>query len=245
MTDKTPPAKADPRVRFYRMIPDIRLPQRADRSAAGSLPTRAFRYCEPVTTASAFGYYVFTPLNFTLVWDGHDIQWTYEGNEHGWMPLTRAQYPYFPTHFNERAPAEIKGFSPPMLASLQEPGLVNIWSGLIARTMPGWSLLVRPPVNFARRGGYELFEGIIETDRWSTTSCLSFRCSQYRAKPWRSRHRTILPSPATSRACNPRTGTTSTTLWCAPMSRRTAPAENMRPRRGAGARPTRREGIPI
>ena len=159
------PARA-PRVSFYRMIPDIRLPQRADRSAAGSLPTRAFRYCEPVTSASAFGYYVFSPLNFTLVWDGHDIQWTYEGNEHGWMPLTRAQYPYFPAYFNERVPEEIRDFSPPILASLQEPGLVNIWSGLIARTIPGWSLLVRPPANIPRRGGYELFEGIIETDRW-------------------------------------------------------------------------------
>ena len=39
------PGGKAPRVTFYRMIPDARLPQRADRSAAGSLPTRAFRYC--------------------------------------------------------------------------------------------------------------------------------------------------------------------------------------------------------
>ena len=30
-------------VTFHRMIPTARMPQRADRSAAGSLPTRAFR----------------------------------------------------------------------------------------------------------------------------------------------------------------------------------------------------------
>ena len=59
-----------PRIIFHRLIPQARLPQRADRSAAGTLPTRAFRYCEPVVTASAFGYYVFPPFNFSLMWDG-------------------------------------------------------------------------------------------------------------------------------------------------------------------------------
>ncbi len=38
--------------------------------------------------------------------------------------------------------------------------------GLIVRTAPGWSLLVRAPANLPRRGGWEPFEGIIETDRW-------------------------------------------------------------------------------
>ncbi len=164
--DAAATAPADPRVTFYSLIPDARLPQRADRSAAGSLPTRAFRYCEPVTTAAAFGYYVFVPISFSLMWDGYDIMWTYEGNEHGWLPLQRAQFPYFSQHFDERVPEEIQGFSPPFLASLQEPGLVNVWTGLIARTRPGWSLLVRPVANMPRRGGYELFEGVVETDRW-------------------------------------------------------------------------------
>ena len=160
------PSTRQPRVTFYRMIPDARLPQRADRSAAGSLPTRAFRYCEPVTTASAFGYYVFPPINFSLMWDGHDVVFTYDGNEDGWLPLKVAQFPYFPQYFDERVPEEIKGFSPPFLAALQEPGLVNFWSGIIARTIPGWSLLVRPCANLPRTGGYDLFEGVIETDRW-------------------------------------------------------------------------------
>ena len=45
----SPPTKL---VTFHRLIPNARLPQRADRSAAGTLPTRAYRYCEPATTAS-------------------------------------------------------------------------------------------------------------------------------------------------------------------------------------------------
>ncbi len=158
-------ANGPPRLTFYRMIPGARLPQRADRSAAGSLPTRAFRYCEPVVTASAFGYYVFPPMGFTVVWDGHEIVWSYDGVQ-DWLPLTHAQFPYFAGHFDERAPEDIRGFSPPFLSALQEPGLMQLWSGLIARTAPGWSLLVRPCANLPRTGAYELFEGVIESDRW-------------------------------------------------------------------------------
>jgi hypothetical protein len=36
----------------------------------------------------------------------------------------------------------------------------------MARTAPGWSLLVRSPANLAGPGGYTQYEGIVETDRW-------------------------------------------------------------------------------
>ena len=48
--------KPVPRIQFHRIIPSARPPQRADKSAMGTLPTRAFRFCEPVVTASGFGY---------------------------------------------------------------------------------------------------------------------------------------------------------------------------------------------
>jgi len=124
-----------PRIVFHRFIPQARLPQRADRSAAGSLPTRAFRYCEPVVTASAFGYYVFPPITFSVMWDGNEVTWTYEGAD-GWLPLRVAQFPNFAAYFDARAPEEIRGFSPPFVGALQEPGLVQMWSGLIVRTAP-------------------------------------------------------------------------------------------------------------
>jgi len=158
-------ARKSPQVVFHRLIPSARLPQRADRSAAGSLPTRAFRYCEPSTSASGYGYYVFPPISFSLLWDGHDIIWTYDGAP-DWMPLKAVQFPGFREQFDAVAPPEIREYSPPFLVSLQESGLLQLWTGIVARTAPGWSLLVRAPANVPRRGGYEPFEGIIETDRW-------------------------------------------------------------------------------
>ena len=157
--------KKTPIVSFHRFIPTARLPQRADRSAAGSLPTRAFRYCEPATSASGFGYYIFPPISFSLKWDGRDVMWTWEGAGN-WLPLKSAQFPNFRELFDQVAPAEIQEYAPPFLGALQEPGLIQIWTGIVARTAPGWSLMVRAPANIPRTGAYELFEGIIETDRW-------------------------------------------------------------------------------
>ncbi len=158
-------ARQDPIVTFYRVIEAARLPQRADRSAAGTLPTRAARYCDAVTSASAFGWYLFPPMDFSLLWDGSEVFWTYPGLE-DWLPLTAAQFPHLASRFDAVAPETARGYSPPFLTAAPEPGAVQIWSGMIARTAPDWSLLVRPLANLPPTGGYALYEGIVETDRW-------------------------------------------------------------------------------
>lgn len=157
--------QSGPLIRFHRLIDGARPPQRADRSAGGLLPTRAFRYCEAVTTASAFGWYIFPPISFSLIWDGEDMAWSYAGAD-AWYPLGTAQFPDFSAQFDRFAPEAVRGFAPPFVAALPEPGVVQVWSGLLARTKPGWSLLLRPAVNIPRTGGYDFFEGIVETDRW-------------------------------------------------------------------------------
>jgi hypothetical protein len=171
------PPGAEPLVSFYRLVPKARLPQRADRSAGGTLPTRAFRYCEPSCAASAYGWYVFPPIDFSLMWNGTDVLWTYEGAR-SWHPLDVAQFPGFSRHFDRRAPDDIKSFAPPFLGAAINPGVVQLWTGHFARTAPGWSLLVRPPANLARSRGYELYEGIIETDRWFGPLLTNLRLTQ-------------------------------------------------------------------
>ena len=151
--------------RFYRLIANAPAPRRADRSADGMLPTRGYRYCEPLASASAFGWYIYPPLNFSLVWDGVEIAWTYEGAD-DWYPLRGAQYPGFRQLFEQVAPNPVKPLAPTFLAAAREPGVVQIWSGYLARTAPGWALLSRGPANIPRTQGYEHFEGIVETETW-------------------------------------------------------------------------------
>ena len=156
-----------PLIEFIRMVPGGAAPQRADKSVGGVIPARALRYCEAITSASAFGWYVFLPMNFKVVWDGHGMLWTYPGVDE-WLPLTRdaVQYPGFSEQFDRSGPQEVRGFCPPFLAPSIQPGQLQIWTGCIAKTAPGWSLLVRGVANLPHSQSYQVLEGIIETDHW-------------------------------------------------------------------------------
>jgi hypothetical protein len=154
-----------PIVTFKKIVPGGLPPRRATRDAAGTLPARAIRYCEPVTAASGFGWYIFPPIGFQILFDGVGAVWTYDGAE-AWYPLQSAQYPGFAEQFDSIAPEGTKGFSPQFLAMTEDPGILQIWTGLIARTAQDWSLLLRAPANLPHGPGYQPLEGIIETDRW-------------------------------------------------------------------------------
>lgn len=143
----------------------MRLPQRADRSAVGTLPTRAYRFCEAVATASGLGYYLFPPMDFSLMWDGTCLLWRWS-EQPEWAPLQSVHLPEYREYFDSVAPPDIKTFSPPFISALREPGIAQIWSGIVARTRPGTSIWLRAPVNVPRTQHYEVFEGVIETDHW-------------------------------------------------------------------------------
>ena len=111
-----------PLIKFFRFIPSAREPQRADRSAAGSMPMRAYRYCEAMTTASAFGWYVFPPMTFSLMWDGRmEVLWNYEDKD-DWFLAQARTIPQFRPPLRQVAPAEVSGYSPPFLGAFKDPG---------------------------------------------------------------------------------------------------------------------------
>ena len=153
-------------VRFYRMIEQAPPPQRADRSGGGTLPARALRYCEALTSATAFGWWIFCPTDLKLMWDGDNIFWCCPGFD-DWLELSSAsQFPNQSRRFDKHAPRRLKGCSPPFLTRLESPGTLQIWTGLFARTKPNWSLLVRAPANLPVPSNVLMFEGIVEADRW-------------------------------------------------------------------------------
>lgn len=154
-----------PGVRFYRVIEAAPAPVRADRVTGGTLPVRAARHCDAVTTASAYGWWLFSPLDLSLLWDGERVFWSRPAHD-GWLELDAAQYPGLRPAFNVAAPIALEDATPPFLTALPEPGMVQIWTGYFARSAPDWSLLVRPPANLGPLPGVAGYEGIVEADRW-------------------------------------------------------------------------------
>jgi len=155
----------NPAFTFYGAVPGLRAPMRADASVLGTLPVRGFQYCEALRAASSFGWYVFPPIDFTLQWDGARIIWTFRGAR-AWYPLTSAQFPGFAAEFDRRAPQHLRGFAPPFITALVEPGVVQVWTGLFLESAENWSVLVRAPANLPRNLAFDVYEGIVESDRW-------------------------------------------------------------------------------
>lgn len=152
---------------FVQFIDCARPPLRADRSGMGTLPVRGYRFCEPLTSATAFGWWAFSPTNLQLMLTSdEEILWRCP-EIGGWLPLDgAAQFPDLAAKFDSLAPDDLKGLCPPFLTSLQEPGMIQVWTGLMARTQLDWSLLIRQPANLPSRKTFDVFEGIIETDQW-------------------------------------------------------------------------------
>ncbi len=157
-------AQSTPFVTFYQAYPDSLPPMRADRSALGTLPAQATQYCEAVTTASAFGWYVFPASSFSLHFDGVDV-YLIDGNTR--EKFSVLQLPDIEQWWNKHCPRDLMDMAPPFLTYLGIPGYIQIWSGLLVETRKDWSVLVRPIANVPRSNQYFCFEGIVETDEYS------------------------------------------------------------------------------
>jgi len=166
-----------PWIEFYRLVEQAPLPTRADRSTCGHLPLRAQRYCESVTGASGLGYYLYSPLKIAIILKKGLLYYTYAGLEN-WYCLDAIQYPHFSAKFDASAPDNLKGYAPPFLTALPENGHFQMWTGLIAKTAPNFSILVRPVVNMPPPIGYYTYEGIVESDRWFGPLFLNFRITR-------------------------------------------------------------------
>ena len=149
-------------VTFHKASPAATSPLRGDKAALGTLPTAAYQYCEPVRTASSFGWYIFPPSDIRLLWNGVDLYYAVEGE---WCELNSvALSDEFVQHWDDNAPEDLKGHWPPFMTALFVQGMVQIWSGLLISTAPGWSVIIGPPPNLPQTRHFSCFEGVVETD---------------------------------------------------------------------------------
>ena len=151
---------------LFQLVPGGPLPERAHRTRCGSLPSRGASFCEPLTAATGFGWHVSAPIPFQLLWDGATVRWRLSPAQE-WAQVESVDIPGFRELW--RAECPIADHYPAPFAFLhvgQEPGLVRLWTGLVARTRPGWSLLVRSPANIPNDPAFHVLEGIIEQDWW-------------------------------------------------------------------------------
>jgi len=169
-------------IRFFNLLGGGIDPQKADKAAMGTLPTNGFRYCEPVRTASGFGWYVFLPMELMITWDGSEYHFSVDGAENWYLLTDAIQYPDFSAAFDEHAPEGIRGCAPPFVSRTNDADILQIWTGSLARTDPGIGVYVKGPTNLNQGLGYSVLEGVIQTEWWFGPTFANVRIHQ-RDKP--------------------------------------------------------------
>jgi hypothetical protein len=96
------------------------------------------------------------------MWDGVDIFHAVDGE---WCELSSMTLnEEFVEYWDEHAPDDLKGHSPPFLTPVFVPGILQIWSGLLVSSAEDWSVIIGPPSNLPQSRNFSCFEGVVETD---------------------------------------------------------------------------------
>jgi hypothetical protein len=149
---------------FHACFEGVVPPVPADPAVFGTQSFRAVTFCQPFRAASGFGWYGFPPVDFYVKWDGTSFRWLPAGSD-SWLPLETVPVQTLYRLRGDEVPADpLLGF--PTLLSTIEPGLLQVWTGLVASSPPEWSLLVRGVPNLPGHLTYEVLDGIIETGWW-------------------------------------------------------------------------------
>jgi Family of unknown function (DUF6065) len=172
MTDAVPTAE------FFSIYDGAPLPTPASVDLMGALPIRAAQFCVPIKAASGLGFYLYPPVDFAVRWDGQrtDVTWLdARGQATEWLPLDGGVDVHLPGSGAVRAavPADRavdldsvmdpEG-TPFINADPRAAHQMEITTGLVARTQPGWGILVRGLANWGPHRDHQVLDGFVETD---------------------------------------------------------------------------------
>lgn len=130
----------------------------AEKTLRGDAPTAAMRWCGPFAHANAYGFWVFPPFDLDVVWHGgrsfeHRFESLYTDEDASLV--SRLQRPEDRYRYTPRKKIEFG-------STLES--VVSIWTGCIFQTPPGWSLMIRDPININASAILRVQEAILETD---------------------------------------------------------------------------------
>lgn len=135
----------------------------AEKTLNGTANEGGNKWCHPYSTANKLGWWVTSPVDMDIQWDGNQFQYEilseYPEEEAEWVRTIIL--PEDNVDADKWCP--IEGGRTKFSFGIVEPAVLQIWTGLIFKTPPGWGLHIRSPINCDRRP-YRVMEGILETD---------------------------------------------------------------------------------
>lgn len=156
-------ATEDFALKVWRLHPNACRLEPAEKTLQGTANRGAVRFCGPFTKANRSGWWVYPPVDIDITWHGgsefeHELRTPYDNTDRDlvWFLADEEDREHM-THWS--GPEGRTKFT----WGLVEPGVVQIWTGCIFETPPGWGLHVRSPVNMPPRA-FHVMEAVLETD---------------------------------------------------------------------------------
>jgi hypothetical protein len=135
----------------------------AEKTLQGSANPGGVKWCGPFSSANKIGWWVHSPVDIDILWKGgetfeHKLYTPYSDYDHRYTrQLVRPEDGVDPDKWC------MEGGRTKLTWGAADAGVVQIWTGCIFKTPPGWCLHVRSPVNFEPLP-FHIQEGILETD---------------------------------------------------------------------------------
>lgn len=153
-----------PELKLWRLHPKHCKIISAEKTLNGTAHPAGVKFCRPFSLANASGWWLFPPIDFDILWKGgkeFDLKMheSFSNSDH---ILTNSLIRETDqVHIEKWCPINT-GRSKFTLGAVED-GVVQVWTGTIFQTPPGWCLHVCSPINFDIYG-YRVMEGILETD---------------------------------------------------------------------------------
>jgi hypothetical protein len=154
----------NPKLRIWRCHPGgVRIVP-AEKTLNGTAHPAGVKWCQPYATANRMGWWVHSPADLDITWRGGR---DFDHKELSPYPATDAvllRSLLLPTDLAEPDKwCPLGGGRTKYNWGGVDEGVVQIWSGVILQTPPGWCLHMRSPVNCERQA-FSIQEGVLETD---------------------------------------------------------------------------------
>lgn len=163
-------------VKSWRVHPKACKIKKAEKTCMGFANKGGVQWCGPYTNANKAGFWLYPPVDMEFTFDGENFK-IHSMEEYGSEDYEVVKRLVKPSDESEVEKWCFPGVGRTKTTfGLVEKNVVQIWTGLIFETPPGWCLHIGSPVNFPRRE-IEIMEAILETDWlqydiWVNVLCL-------------------------------------------------------------------------
>lgn len=154
----------DVSLKVWRLHPSACRVEPAEKTLKGTANASAVKWCLPYSTANALGWWLFPAADIDICWKGGR-----EFEHRVISPFTPVDAELVRSLTRPSDNADPEKWCPGHSGRTKytfggvEDGVVQVWTGLIFRTPPGWCLHLRSPLNVEKQP-YRIMEGILETD---------------------------------------------------------------------------------